>query len=124
MEPAQELTGRSLHCGPETEPFEPLVVAKEHRDDPGPDLVAGSRPAAIEEAHDLRIAVQLDQVVFVGLGETAQREAIGVEENPHPETLAPGKDTPAGHIRWQRAGLSALDSSTAVRGRRAARRHC
>ena len=71
------LAGRNLHCRPEAELLEPLVVAKEHRDDRGPHLGAGSRLAAIEEAHDLRIAVQLKQVVLVRLGETTQHQTIG-----------------------------------------------
>jgi hypothetical protein len=33
-------------------------------------FLAWSRPAAIEEAHDLRITVERDQVVLVSLGET------------------------------------------------------
>src|ERR1017187_5635449 len=87
MEPAQELTGRALHRRPEAEPLESLVVTEEYGDDPGPHLVTGGRLAAIEEAHDLGIAVQLKQVVLVRRSETTQHQTIGLEENPHPGTL-------------------------------------
>ena len=49
--------------------------------------VTGSRLAAVEEAHDLRIAVQLEEVVLVRHGEPTQGQAIGRVENPHPGTL-------------------------------------
>src|SRR5207253_10286312 len=62
VEPTDESSGRLLHGGPEAVAREALVVAEEVRQDVGLDLVAGSRPPAVDEAHHVRIAVELDEV--------------------------------------------------------------
>lgn len=41
-----------------------------------PEYLAGHWPAAGEVAHHLRVAVQLEQVVYVTLGELAQRQSL------------------------------------------------
>jgi hypothetical protein len=72
VEPAQELSGGGGLSRPGTEPVEPVVGRQMEGDDLVPDLLAGCRPAAGEVAHDRWVAVQVDQVVHVVLGELAQ----------------------------------------------------
>src|SRR5881227_634073 len=67
LESTHEFQPRLLHHTPrpgrpESEPFESLVVAEEDRQSPAPYLFAGGRPATVDEARDLGVTVELDQV--------------------------------------------------------------
>jgi len=72
VEPAEELPGGGGLGRPGAEPVVPLVDAQVERDDLVADLLARRWPAAGEVAHDLWVAVQVEQVVRVVLGELAQ----------------------------------------------------
>ena len=48
-----------------------------------PDLLAGRWPAAGEVAHDLRVAVQVEQVVYVVLGELANDQPWCFQDDAH-----------------------------------------
>jgi len=54
-----------------------LVVLEERRQPCVLDLLARRRPAARDEVHHLRIAVELDEVLDVIDGEPPQRQALG-----------------------------------------------
>src|SRR5215211_1587691 len=87
MEPADEARRRLLLRGPEAVPGEPLVVAEERGQNVVLDLLSRRRPAAVDEAHHLRIAVKLDEVVDVVLGEPPQHQALGLVEHVHPRIV-------------------------------------
>jgi hypothetical protein len=75
-EPADELAGGPRLRGPVPESGEAQVAAREIGQHLGTDLC--QRPGgAGQEAHDLRIPVQAEQVRRVGGGEPAQRQALG-----------------------------------------------
>jgi hypothetical protein len=57
------------------------------------DHVARRRFAAGEEAHDLGIAIKVEQVIR--LGEPAQRQAPGRQEDVHPSVLPTAGQTRA-----------------------------
>jgi len=46
-------------------------------------LLARRRPAAGDEVHHLRVAVELDKVLDVVLGEPSQQQTLGREEDLH-----------------------------------------
>jgi len=54
------------------------------------DGIAGRRFASGEESHDGGIAVEVEQVVHVGLGEAAENQAPGFEEDLHRSSLRSG----------------------------------
>src|SRR5215216_1837173 len=83
MEPADEARRRLLLRGPEAVPGEPLVVPEEHGQDVVLDLLSRRRPAAVDDAHHVGIAVELDEVVDVVLGEPPQHQALGLDEHVH-----------------------------------------
>jgi hypothetical protein len=72
MKPAQELSTGSGFGRPGAEPVEAVVDGEMERDHLVPDYLAGRWPAAGEVAHHFRIAVQVNQVAYIGLGEPAQ----------------------------------------------------
>jgi len=72
VEPAEELPGGGRLGRPGAEPVEPAVDAEVEGNDLVPEFLAGCRPAAREVAHDRRVAVQGEQVVYVVLGELAE----------------------------------------------------
>jgi hypothetical protein len=75
LEPPKELPSGLLDGRPEAKPLEAFVVVEE----PGQRLVsdhfAGGRFAAGEGTHDLGIAVEVKQVVRIGLGEPTQQQS-------------------------------------------------
>src|SRR5207244_11441998 len=83
VEPTDESPGRLLYRGPEAVPCEALVVVEERRQNHILDPVARRRPAPIDEAHHVRIAVELDEVVDVVLGELSQQQALGFQKDLH-----------------------------------------
>lgn len=54
------------------------------------DRLAARGPAAVDEAHDVGVAVQCEQVVGIGLGERAQHEAVGLQEDAHATIFTTG----------------------------------
>src|SRR5450755_4615029 len=83
MEPAKELSGGLLDGGPEAKPGETLVIAEERGKDIIQDFTARGEPAAGNKVHDVGIAVEFDEVVHIGHGEPAQRQALGFQEDLH-----------------------------------------
>ena len=79
--------------GPEAVAGEALVVAEEGRQDVGLDLVARGRPTAGDEVHHVGIAVELDEVVDIVLGEPPQHQALGLEKDLHARILVSRRGT-------------------------------
>ena len=73
-EPTQEIPGGFLHSHPKAASGQLLVVTAEEGQYVILDNVAPGGSATIEKAHHLRIAVQLGQVLHVGLSEPALRD--------------------------------------------------
>jgi MFS family permease len=62
-------------------------------DDVVPDLLARRRLPAGEIPHDLRVAVEVDQVVHIRFGEPPQGQALGIQDTVHvPIIWPPGHD--------------------------------
>ena len=80
-EPSQEVPTSLLDCRKDAKAGERLVEAQERWQDVVLDHLAGGGSAAGEEAHDLWIAVEIDQVVHVGRREPAQHHTLGFQEN-------------------------------------------
>src|SRR5947209_18814783 len=86
-EPSPELPARFLGRRSDAKAGEVLVGAQERGQDVVSDYLARRRRAAGEEAHDLGIAVEVDQVVHVGLAEPAHHQALGCQEDLHSSLL-------------------------------------
>src|SRR6266536_5543990 len=115
MEPAHESAGRLLDGRPEAVPSEAPVVVEERRQDVAHDLVTGGGPAAVYEAHHVRIAVELDEVVDVIVGETSQHQALGLQKDLHRRILPyPGQAlaTRPRRAGCRRVGWSACAASS------------
>jgi hypothetical protein len=82
VEPAEE-RALAVLGDPEAEARELLVVAQESGQVVVHDLGARRRHAAGDEPHDVRVAVERDQVVHIGLGEPAQHQPVGLQEGGH-----------------------------------------
>ena len=74
MGPVRQRAG-SPRGAPARPPFETLVVVEESGQRLVSDHFAGGRFAADEETHDLGIAVEVKQVVRIGLGEPTQQSS-------------------------------------------------
>jgi len=83
MEPAQEVPGGFLDGGPETIAGEPLVVPQKRRQDVVLDLLARCRSTSVDEVHDIRVAIEVDQIVDVVVGEPPQHQPVGLQEDVH-----------------------------------------
>jgi hypothetical protein len=77
LEPPKELPGGLLDGRPEAKPLEAFVVVEEAGQRLVSDHLAGGRFAAGEETHDFGIAVEVKQVVRIGLGEPTQQQSSG-----------------------------------------------
>jgi hypothetical protein len=64
-----------------------IVVVEEPQQDLVSSHVARCRFAAGEEAHDVGIAVKVEQVVHIGLGQPTQHQSFGFQEDLHRSTL-------------------------------------
>lgn len=87
-EPAQELTIDGGLSNPRAQPVEPLVDTEVERDDLVPQDLAGSRAA--EVANDLRVTVQIEQVIDIVLGELADRQSRVARMMRTPRSLMTG----------------------------------
>src|SRR5947209_5597087 len=83
MEPTQESPARLLYRSPEAVAGVALVVAQELGQHVALDLPTGRRPTAVDEAHHVRIAVQLDEVVDIVRGEPPQQQVLGLQKDLH-----------------------------------------
>src|SRR4029453_10211938 len=88
VEPTDESPARLLDSGPIAVSGKALVVVEVHRENVVLDLAPRRRPTAVDEAHHLRIAVELDEVVHVVLGEPSQHQAFGLEKDVHRAILS------------------------------------
>src|SRR5439155_3936368 len=116
-EPPQEVPGGLLYGRPEAIPGGALVVAEEAGQDVALDHVAGGGRAAGEVAHDLGVAVEVDQVVRVGRGEPAQDQALGFQEDLHPPTPSHGTRPSSCMVAFSPSPSGAGTTTATRRGR-------
>jgi hypothetical protein len=62
-------------------------VVEDRRQELVLDLLARRRPTAVYEAHHVRIAVELDKVFHVLVGEPSQLQPLGFQKDLHRRIL-------------------------------------
>src|SRR5215218_3491104 len=87
VEPANELAGGLLDGRPEPIAGEPLVIGEKGRQRLISDFLAWRWPPAGDVAHHVGIAVQLFEIIQVSSSESAQDQAVGLQEDVHRSVL-------------------------------------
>src|SRR6266540_5267944 len=90
VEPAQKLPGGLLDGRPKAIAREALVVVEKGRQEVVLDLLARGRSSSVDEVHDVWVAVEIYQIIHIGLGEPAQQQPTGLQEDPHRPILQGG----------------------------------
>src|SRR5262249_53169063 len=86
-EPTNERSTGLLNRRPDAKAVIALVVAQEARQDLQLHQLAWRRDTTVEVAHHLGIAIQLDQVLHISLGEPAQDQSLRLQEYLHRSVL-------------------------------------
>ena len=80
-EPSQERPGGFLVRRPAAVSSRAAIPGHEPWQEAVLDLVAGSGQPSADKAHDIRVGVELGQVVDIGHGELPEHQSFGLQEN-------------------------------------------